>query len=221
MEQPATARPPARAPETETAPRLSERLARLAGEVGPEGSVRVGAVIDGMGAAGVGLMLVVLGIPAMLPSPGLPVGMLFGAAITLASVQLLFGARRVSLPEWLRRRALPQVMVRAMSGRAARALARVERLLRPRLRALTGPAARRLLSLVLLAMGVMILLPIPFGNQPPAVAVIVMGFGFAFRDGAAVAVGLVLSLLAALWTALVVVFGVEAVAWAWSAAGLG
>ncbi|WP_170317785.1 exopolysaccharide biosynthesis protein [Paroceanicella profunda] len=199
---------------------VSERLSRLGEAAGADGSVRVGTVVDGMGPAGVGLLLALLGIPAMLPSPGLPVGMLFGAAISLAALQLLFGAQRLTLPAWLRRRTLPQVMVTAMSGRAARALAWVERRMRPRLGRLTGRVARRLLSLVLLALGVMILLPIPFGNQPPALAVIVFGLAFAFRDGAAVVVALALSLAAAVWTALVVVFGVQVLAWLWGALGL-
>jgi hypothetical protein len=45
-------------------------------------------------------------------------------------------------------------------------------------------------------MGLMLVLPIPFGNFPPAVAVIVMCLGLGERDGVWTGAGILLAILA-------------------------
>ena len=59
-----------------------------------------------------------------------------------------------------------------------------------------------MLALPLLLLALAIMLPIPFGNLAPAVVVMAFALGFIARDGAAVLVGLVLSLAALAWTGL-------------------
>jgi hypothetical protein len=52
------------------------------------------------------------------------------------------------------------------------------------------------LALVMALMGVLIALPIPFGNTLPGLSVIVMGLGLAIGDGLAVLGALILAVLA-------------------------
>lgn len=61
----------------------------------------------------------------------------------------------------------------------------------------------------LLVMAVTIVLPIPFGNLLPALALIVAATGFIARDGLPVLVSMVIALLAVLWTLALLVFGAE------------
>jgi len=53
--------------------------------------------------------------------------------------------------------------------------------------------AERLIGLVAFPLALILFLPIPFGNIPPALAIACLALGLAERDGAAVVVGYVLS----------------------------
>ena len=59
-------------------------------------------------------------------------------------------------------------------------------------------------------MAIIVVLPIPFGNLLPALALILIGLGLVFRDGLAVVVGLVGAGLALSVTA-----GLMAMTWIW------
>jgi hypothetical protein len=59
-------------------------------------------------------------------------------------------------------------------------------------------------------MGVLITLPIPFGNILPAAAVTLFGLGSVFRDGAAALLGMAVAVAATLFPV-----ALAAAAWAW------
>jgi hypothetical protein len=59
-------------------------------------------------------------------------------------------------------------------------------------------------------MGAVIFLPLPFGNVLPALAVVVLGVGIAFRDGLAVLFAVGLALASVAYAA-----AMAAGAWAW------
>ena len=179
-------------------------------------NLRIGAVVDGLGTEGLGLALLVLSIPALVPSPG-PFGMVFGSLVAVLALQILFGAERLWLPVRLRYRAAPRNALRATIGRALPWIGRIETVLKEeRLPALTGRQARIAFAVPILLMAITIALPIPLGNFAPAVALIIMGLGFMTRDGLAVLVGLIAAGIALAWTAALVLFGAGAVAWVWS-----
>lgn len=202
----------------------SARMAALLDQIGldrmgadriGDARVSVGELVDGLGDTGLGLTLLLLMLPVLITIPGLPVGTVFGGAVGLLGVQLMAGAQSVRLPERLRLRSMAAPQVRRVLAAATPWLARAERLLRPgRLPALTTPGMLRLLGLVLLLQGLALAVPIPFGNPPPALAVVALGLGLLERDGLAVAVGLVLSLLALIWIAVLVATSAELLAWA-------
>ncbi len=76
-----------------------------------------------------------------------------------------------------------------------------------RLALLTGRRARVVLAFPLLLLARAIMLPIPFGNVAPALALIAFAFGFMARDGAAILLALILSLAALVWTGFLLVVG--------------
>ena len=140
-----------------------------------------------------GTLLLLLSIPAILPTPGIPAGMVFGSCMVLIALQMVVGSGPVSLPaRFARLRTQPQLAA-WMLRRGSALVARLERVMRPRLRALIRPAMQPLLGLAVLVMGVIIALPIPFGNHLPGLAVLAIGAGLASRDGLAVLAGLALA----------------------------
>ena len=174
--------------------------------------VALGQLTERFGMAAAGAMLLLLAIPAFLPIP-LPTGIPAGAAMALLGVQLAWGAERPWLPGWLARFRLRREQVAAGLARLFRLLRRMGLRLRSRLPDVVGANGRPrpLAGLVLVACGVVIILPLPFGNQLPSLAVAAIGLGLLRRDGAFVLAGYGLAAASAAWTAALLLAGAEIV----------
>ena len=157
---------------------------------------RLGDLIDVLGARAGGILLVVVAIPATIPALGVPLGTVFGTVLTVIAWRLAVLGPEPRLPQWLGQVPLGATVVTLLSRRGPALLRRVERRLRPRAGLLAAGPIRPLLALVVALMGILIALPIPFGNTLPGLAVILMGLGLAWDDGLAVLGALILAALA-------------------------
>ncbi|UFZ06695.1 exopolysaccharide biosynthesis protein [Bradyrhizobium ontarionense] len=188
---------------------ISRRLIAIARTVRSD-EPSVGELFDGLESEGLGLTLLLLTLPALIPLPG-PFGMVFGTLVAIVALQILFGAERLWLPETLRRRPVPQRLLRKVIRAGLDWAGFAERGLREdRLAWLTGRRARMLLALPLLLMAVTIILPIPMGNVMPALALIAASIGFMACDGLAVLVALLIAMAAVVWTAVLLYTGAAA-----------
>lgn len=200
-----------------TAPRrhagpISRRLLAI-GRDAKRGELTVGLLFDGLAAEGLGLTLLLLTLPALIPLPG-PFGMLFGTLVALVTLQLMLGVDRLWLPDALHRRPLPARLLRKVVRGGLSWTALFERALREdRMAWLTGRRARMLLALPLLLMAITIVLPIPLGNVMPALALIAAATGLMVRDGVAVIAALVLAVIATIWTAILLHMGAAITTW--------
>lgn len=180
-------------------------------EAGSPPQVSLGELMDRFGTAGVGAVLFLLAIPAFLPIP-LPTGIPAGAAMVLIAWQIGAGtAGPLRLPGWIRRFSLRRDHVSRGGVKLMRALRRLGLRLRPRAPGWLAGPARGWMALTLAVCGAVIILPIPFGNQLPSLAVGAIGLGLLRRDGMAVAVGHALGVLAMAWTAVLFTLGNEAI----------
>jgi hypothetical protein len=181
----------------------------------------IGEVVDALGAEGLGLALLVLSLPAVIPTPG-PIGTIFGTLIALLAFQILAGSDRLWLPGRLRRRVAPRAAIRKTIATALPWIGRVEAVLREdRMPAFTGRQARVAFAVPILVMAFTIVLPIPLGNFAPAVALVVIAMGFIAHDGLAVLIGLIGTVVALGWTAVLFVFGAEVIGWLTALVGWG
>lgn len=185
---------------------LADLLAQLPQRLGP-GRATLGRLLSLLGEQATALVLLVFSIPAIIPTPGIPAGMVFGTALALLAGQLVIGAERFMLPQRLARIEVPEALLKAMAVRLGPRLAWLETWLRPRLTGLAGRAALRPLGFVVFIMAVLIALPIPFGNVLPGLSIFFIALGLAQRDGAAVAAGLGFGLLALAFTAFILLGG--------------
>ncbi|OAH18524.1 hypothetical protein AX289_31485 [Methylorubrum populi] len=175
--------------------------------------VTVGELFDRLGPEGLGLALLLLTLPTLIPVPG-PIGITFGALIALVAIQVMIGAGALWLPQVLRSRTLPSAILRGVIARALPWLARAEHWLHERrLASLTGRRARAVVALLLLPLAVAIILPIPFGNVGPALALIAFSLGFMARDGAAILLAVILGLAALAWTGFLFMAGAALLEW--------
>jgi hypothetical protein len=159
----------------------------------------IGVVVDQLGAAGFPMLVLVLVLPALLPIPS-PYGMVFGTAVAILAIQMIIGRRKPWLPVVITRRSVSTGVLTNAGNRARGWLIAIENLHEPgRFKWLAGRKAGRVAGLVILPLSIMIGLPIPFGNVPPVTAIAVTAFALILRDGLALVLAFVASMLAAAW----------------------
>lgn len=160
--------------------RLSEILPRLAD--GDQPRLTVAEVIDRMKDRAHTALLVVFALPNTLPSiPG--TSAITGIPLVYLALQLMLG-RKPWLPAFIARRSFSRQALASVLDRAQPWLVRGERYLHPRLLALTSGRAERVIGALMVLMAVAVLLPIPFGNSLPSLAIILFSLGLMEEDGA-------------------------------------
>mgnify|MGYP005837409285 CR=1 FL=1 len=181
---------------------LLERLARSWADTPV---VTVGAILSGLGSGGFALAILLFALPNGIPGPPLPgMSTILGLPIALLAAQLAFGERRPWLPGALARRGVPGSALALVLAKAAPLFRSLGRIIRPRLAWLTGRAARRVAGTLAVLLALVLALPIPFGNLPPAWALILLALAMLQRDGLVMLAGLGLGLAALAWNAAVV-----------------
>lgn len=164
-------------PQTE---RMSQILPRL-GE-GEAERMTVAELIDRIGDRAHTALLVVFALPNTLPSiPG--TSAVTGIPLVYLALQLALG-RKPWLPAFVTRRSFARQSLVAVSERAKPMLERAERYLHPRLGQLTSPRAERVVGILMVVLALAVLLPIPFGNMLPSLAIIFFSVGLMEEDGA-------------------------------------
>ncbi|HEX2841411.1 exopolysaccharide biosynthesis protein [Hyphomicrobium sp.] len=150
-----------------------------------------------LGDRGAALTIAVISVPAMIPSPGLPVGTVFGLVLLVLAYELQRGRRLGRLPQRVANIRLPTATMLKISDWFSPWCGVADRYLKYRLPFLSTTGSSKALSVVIMLMALMLALPIPFGNFVPAVAVFLIAIGLACRDGAVILAGIALSCAAA------------------------
>ena len=190
-----------------TAP-LAQRL-RDAADALPSGPVSLQSLAHAHGPSAQGSLLLLLAAPCLLPVPG--VGTVLGLGMIALAVAMWRGDATLSLPG----RVAEVEMSRHWAQRVLRLLASIHafagRFSKARLSHMADIGMRSWLAATAGLMAVIIVLPIPFGNVLPALAMTFIGVGLVFRDGVATLLGLATAGLALLLTA-----GMASMVWFWA-----
>lgn len=198
-------------PETHDAPLVDAMLHLLDGKAGQQ--VTIGEFVAHMGQRGFGFCLIVFGIMAAISLPG--IGSLMGAPLILFAAQLAWGFRQPWVPPFLARRKFSADGAKRTLEKARRWLKRIEIFAKPRVSWLARGLMERLIGLVCLILAAVILMPGPLTNNPPGLAITVLGFALAERDGILVLIGLVAA-VAAFIIGLSAFIAVAIAVWAWA-----
>jgi hypothetical protein len=143
-----------------------------------------------------GFTLLIFALPCCLPMPpGIPT--VCGVAIVIIALNLIAARQRLWLPNAIADKSVARADLKRMVERWAPRLARLEKICKPRLAIVTEPIGKILIGIVILVLGFIMILPIPFlGNMPPGVAASLIAIGMTERDGLIVLIGEVVSIVA-------------------------
>jgi len=172
--------------------RLSEMLTELANDPSRE-TISIADIRDAMGDRAFGALMLVFALPNALPVNAPGVSTVLGAPLLFLAAQLILGFKAPWLPAFVMRRSLRRESFARAMGVAVPWIRRLEKLLKPRLQLLASSWAERAVGLVCAVLAIVLMLPIPFANMPPAVAICVMAMALLERDGLATLAGLALA----------------------------
>lgn len=139
-------------------------------------------------------------VPGMSTVLGIPM-LLIGFAVMVSRVPWL--------PARILNRSLPAPTVRTVLAKVRGWSERFEHLVRPRMLALTGGRAVNAVNGALVIIAVLLLMApiplVPFINSLPALAILLLCFGMAERDGAVIALGYFMTLVSTVYVGAFVV----------------
>lgn len=174
-------------------PRLSELLRQIAADH-PYERISIADIMARLDDRAFGALMFIFAVPNAVPTPP-GTSVLLGAPLVFLSVQLLIGRSSPWLPALIANRSLLLADFARIVARVAPLIARAERLMKPRLTLLTTRPFDQLMGLVCLLLAVVIFLPIPLGNMPPAIAICLFSLSLLERDGLAYLLGLLTAVL--------------------------
>lgn len=169
---------------------------RQAGEDGEP--VTIESMLQATGERSIGALLLVPGLMVLSPLSGIPgLPSVFAVMVILIAGQLLIGRRHFWLPQWLLCRTASRSKYDRALGFLKRPSRWVDRLLRPRLKFLTGSLAVRgnAVLCIMIAATMPPLEIIPFGNSIAGAALSILGVGLMARDGLMILVAILFFLL--------------------------
>jgi hypothetical protein len=185
---------------------LSQTLASLLAKESGSGGITLGEVVLRIGDRGFGLLLIVLSLPSALPVPAPGYSTPFGILIAILALQMLAGMRSPWLPRKASAMKIHGKFADQMLAFAGKFFARVEFLIRPRLRWVGSRGGLSFLGILVLIMACLMILPIPLTNTFPAFVIFLIGIGLTEEDGLACIGAAILGVFSVLLYGFVVYF---------------
>ena len=157
-----------------------------------------------------GMLMLVLALPHLIPIPAPGLSAIVGAPLIVVTLQMMLGRTSPWFPNFIGKRHIKTEQLRRVCTRVVPVMEKLELITSPRLKFLAKPPADRLVALICIVLSLMIMMPIPFGNALPALAICLFSIGILQRDGLLVIAGFVITLLG---TAAISAFIGEVIDW--------
>lgn len=143
--------------------------------------VSIAELLDAFGRQAPAALVLLFAVPNILPMPP-GTSAILGTPLLLLTTQLALGSPPW-LPQSLRDRTLPKAAMAPSMRRLAGWLVGRRGLFKPRLTRLLSPTGVRAAGAVSSLLALILLLPIPFGNMLPALAISLFALGMLRGDG--------------------------------------
>ena len=169
---------------------------------------------------GFGLVLMITALPSALPVPAPGYSTPFGVLILLLCGQWLLGKDLPWLPQWAQRIPLPPSLLNKMLPFLARIFGMLEKWIRPRAPWVFSWLGSTFFILVIAAMAILMIIPIPGTNTLPAMIILACGIALTERDGIlallTLLAGIVATLAYGLLLFVIFYFGASGLSEAWT-----
>jgi hypothetical protein len=163
-------------------PKTSALLEDLRAAFPGDDPISVRDVLKRLEGRGFGLLLLILALPNCIPNvPG--ISTIFGIMLVAPALQMIFGAGMPWIPKRIANMQIEPGTFRRVIDWTMPNLLRVEKLVQPRLQFLTQKPATIWFGIQTLILAGILVLPIPFGNWPPGMAVATLAIALLQRDG--------------------------------------
>jgi hypothetical protein len=150
----------------------------------PDEELTFNELLDRFSERSFGLFLLLAMLPTFIPIP-VGVGALSGGLASLIGLQFLWRLEHPWLPKWVANYKIHRYRIIGFRDRMGKWLGRLERLTKPRyVGVFTHWAAHAFTGLLLVILGVLLCLPIPFTNWPFGLILLAFSFALIERDGA-------------------------------------
>lgn len=187
---------------------VAEVAARFPGE-----RITLGEMAEAFGDRAFGLLILLLLLPSLLPG----MATVFGLPILLLGVQMGLGRRTPKLPGFLARQSVKRTDLLRLTSGSSTWMNRIEQYVRPRPGFFTSLVGDRLFGWLTAYVALMLILPGPGTNGPPAFGNIVMALGLVEHDNRVMAWGVGLTIAGCAFATFVLVIigwlGMQALNW--------
>ena len=164
---------------------VAEVAARFPGE-----RISLGDMALAFGDRAFGLLILLLLLPSLLPG----MASVFGMPVLILGVQMGLGRRVPKLPAFIARQSIKREDLLRLAGSSSKWLNKIERFVKPRPGVFVSPMGDRLFGWLTAYVAIMLILPGPGTNGPPAFGNIVMALGLVEHDNRTTAWGVGLTL---------------------------
>lgn len=159
-------------------------------------NIRFGELRDQFSNRFYGFLLFILALPNLVPVPAPGLSAVMGIPLVLLTFQMMLGLETPWFPAFVTNRKLKAASLKRICKRAVPVLQRMERLIKPRASLLVQPPADRVIALLCLLLSLVLMLPIPFGNALPGLAICFFAIALLQRDGVFAVLGCVVGVTA-------------------------
>jgi hypothetical protein len=194
----------------------SAPISRIVAEVAatfPGERITLGEMAEAFGERAFGLLILLLCLPSLLPG----MASVFGLPMLILGVQMGMGRVVPKLPAFMARQSVKRTDLLRLASGSSKWLRHIERFVRPRSGRFTTPMAERMVGWMTVYSAVMLILPGPGTNGPPAFGTIVMALGVVEQDSRVTGLGLGLTLAGCLFATGVLLvlcwIGIRALGW--------
>ena len=156
-------------------------ISRIVQEVAakfPGDRITLGQMAEAFGDRAFGLLILLLCLPSLLPG----MASVFGIPMLILGVQMGLGRRVPKLPGFVARQSIKRTDLLRLSDGSSKWLNRIERYVKPRPGPFVSPMGDRVVGWLTVYSAVMLILPGPGTNGPPAFGNIVMALGVVEHD---------------------------------------
>ena len=188
--QPADAHDPKAAEAAPISRIIQEVVTRFPGE-----RVSLGDMAEVFGDRAFGLLILLLCLPSLLPG----MASVFGIPMLVLGVQMGMGRRTPKLPAFIARQTIKQSDLLKLGGNDSKWLRRVEQYVKPRPGWFVSPVGDRIVGWLTVYSSLMLILPGPGTNGPPAFGNMIMALGVVESDNRVTGWGALICLLGCLF----------------------